>query len=248
MRFLITNDDGIFSEGLECLRQVAERFGEAFVVAPDSEKSGISHAITLTKPLRVYRLSEKRYSLTGTPTDCIFVGINHILDQRPDMVLAGINRGPNLGYDVIYSGTVGGAMEGTIQGVPSIAFSLVSLNEYRFEEVVWVVEDIIRKAITYGFPEGVMLNVNIPQSSISPIKGFRVTRLGNRFYSNEIVTRVDPRGGEYLWIGGTRITMDRNPLSDCGAVYDGFVSITPIKPDMMAHDVLEKIRFFEKGG
>ncbi|HQL56528.1 MAG TPA: 5'/3'-nucleotidase SurE [Myxococcota bacterium] len=244
MRIFVTNDDGVLSPGLESLAKVAQRYGEVYIVAPDIERSGVSHAITLTHPLRAQEIRKNMWALTGTPTDCVFIGLNHLLPHRPDLVLSGINRGPNLGADVLYSGTVGGAMEGTMQKLPAVAFSLVSRKTYDFKWSEPIMDKIVRDVVENGMPDGVMLNVNIPTPEISEFKGFKLTRLGNRFYSNEVNVRTDPRGGEYLWIGGSSVTMERTPESDTGAVYEGYASITPVKPDMMANEVMDQLARF----
>lgn len=245
MRILVTNDDGILSPGLDSLVRVARRFGEVFVVAPDVERSGVSHAITLTEPLRAREMGPGCWALSGTPADCVFIGLNHLLPSRPDLVLAGVNRGPNLGFDVLYSGTVGGAMEGTIQGLPAVAFSLVSAGTFPFAWSEPVVDRIIRDVATHSMPDGVMLNVNIPAPDVAPLKGFRLTRLGNRFYSSDVIHRTDPRGGEYLWIGGTRVTMESAPDADTGAIHEGFVSVTPVKPDLMAREAMPALARYD---
>jgi 5'-nucleotidase len=238
---LVTNDDGILSPGLDVLARIAALFGDVAVVAPEREMSGVSHAITLTDPLRSRVVGPGRWSLSGTPADCVFVAVNHILDRRPDLLLSGINRGPNLGYDVLYSGTVGGAMEGTIQHIPSIAFSLVSAGDFPFEWASQHVETMVRRVLEQGIPPRVTLNVNIPDPSIAPWKGFRATRLGNRFYSSDVIAREDPRGGEYLWLGGTRVTMESAPDSDCGAVHAGWGAVTPLTDDLLARDALARM-------
>ncbi len=245
---LVTNDDGILSPGITALERVAARFGEVAVVAPEREVSGVSHAITLTEPLRARVAGPMRWGLTGTPADCVFVACNHLLPRRPDLVLSGINRGPNLGYDVLYSGTVGGAMEGTIQGVPSVAVSLVSEADFPFEWTQPHLVPLLEKVLAEGLPPRVTLNVNLPDASIAPWRGFRVTRLGNRFYSSDVVARQDPRGGEYLWIGGTRVTNETAPDSDCGAVHDGYGSVTPLTNDLLARGAMAGIRWAEGMG
>jgi len=244
--FLVTNDDGILSEGLLVLAQCASMFGRSVVIAPETEKSGISHAITLHEPLRARKLKEDFYALSGTPADCVFIGLHYLLaGTKVDFVLAGINRGPNLGYDVLYSGTVGGAMEGVIQGLPSLAFSLVCRGEYPFGAVAPYVEAILREVVERGMPKGVLLNVNIPSPFIANFRGFKVTRLGQRFYSNDVISRQDPRGGEYLWIGGTRVTMEDDEETDCGAIKRGFVTITPVAPQVMATWAMKELQRFE---
>jgi len=247
MLILVTNDDGVLAPGLRTLAETAAEFGDVVVVAPEVEKSGVSHAITLTEPLRVREIEPGWHTLSGTPADCVFIGINHVLDRKPDLVLAGLNRGPNLGFDVIYSGTVGGAMEGTIQHIPAVAFSLVSGDgKYPFDEMRPQVRAVLEEVVRSGVPERTLLNVNVPAPSLAPFCGFKVTRLGNRMYSNDIWEREDPRQGKYLWIGGTRVTMEDDPESDCGAVKQGYVSLTPITPDVMAHDALAELEPYNR--
>ncbi len=238
MTILVTNDDGILAPGLKVLVDVASHFGTTYVMAPETEQSGVSHAITLTEPLRVREIGHRTWALNGTPSDCVFIGMHHVLPTRPDLILSGINRGPNLGFDVLYSGTVAGAMEGTVQGVPAVAFSLCARETFPFEQVRGYVEAVLREVLDHGMPDGTMLNVNLPSPDEMPIRGVRVTRLGRRFYSNDIVVRKDPRGGEYLWIGGTRITMDSEADTDTGAVTSGYVSVTPLNPSLMAFDAM----------
>ncbi len=254
MEILVTNDDGVLARGLRVLAEVAAEFGRVTVVAPEVERSGVSHAITLSEPLRLREVEAgvglggtdvRWYALSGTPADCVFIGLHHVLGRKPDLVVSGINRGPNLGYDVLYSGTVGGAMEGVIQGVPAVAFSLVCTGAYPFEAMRPHVRAVLAEVAERGLPAGTLLNVNLPSPDLAPFRGFRVTRIGRRYYSNDIVVRTDPRGGEYLWIGGTRVTMEDDPESDCGAVKAGYVSLTPLAPDVMARGALGDLRRFE---
>jgi 5'-nucleotidase len=244
VRFLLTNDDGVLAPGLKSLARVAARFGEVVVVAPEAERSGVSHAITLTEPLRVRDLGCGWHALTGTPADCVFIGVHRVLGQAPDFVLSGVNRGPNLGHDVLYSGTVGAAMEAVLQGIPAVALSLVSLDGYPFEDAEPRVEALLRECIARGIPAGTCLNVNLPDASIAPFQGFRVTRLGRRKYSSDIWERTDPRGGTYLWIGGTRVKMDEAPDTDTGAVMAGWASITPLRPDLLAREAMQELAGF----
>jgi len=245
MEILLTNDDGVLAPGLRMLAEVASEFGRVVVVAPEVERSGSSHAITLSRPLRVREVGTDWFALSGMPADCVFIGIHHLLKRRPDLVLAGVNRGPNLGYDVLYSGTVGGAMEGVIQGVQAAAFSLVCTGSYPFDAVRPLVRAVLGEVVRAGLPQGLLLNVNIPSPEFAAFRGFKVTRIGRRYYSNDIVVRTDPRGAEYLWIGGTRVTMEDDPESDCGAVKAGFVSLTPVSPDVMASWATPELRRFE---
>jgi 5'-nucleotidase len=248
---LVTNDDGILSPGLATMVQAAEAHGEVWVIAPEIEKSGVSHAITLTEPLRVRKLGERRYALSGTPVDCVFIGLNHILPRRPDFVFSGVNRGPNLGFDVIYSGTVGAAMEGTIQRIKSAAFSMVSKGSFDFNDIAPQVRFIVDRIIEngdHGIPDGITLNVNIPDATLGEFQGFKVTRLGNRQYSNEVLAREDPRGATYLWVGGTRVTNELAADSDTGAIAQGWASVSPVSPDMMAPEAVPLIAWANIAG
>ncbi len=231
MRILITNDDGIASRGLETLERVAAGFGEVWTVAPDRDKSGISHAISLHSPLRVHGVGERRYTVeNGSPCDCVYMALHHVMrDAPPDLVLSGINPGPNLGWDVLYSGTAAGAREGVLQGIPGLALSLISGGRgYPFEDIVPWVERLIRRTIEQPPPRHTFLNANIPNPRVGPIKGIRATVLGERYYSKEVVVREDPRGREYVWIGGHDVEMPDIEHSDCNAIRMGCVSVTPL--------------------
>jgi 5'-nucleotidase len=236
VRILITNDDGISNPGLSCLERVAGQFGNTVVVAPDRDRSGVGQAISLTRPLRVSKQAgpTERYSVEGgTPTDCVYLGLHHVLAGKlPDLVLSGINPGPNLGWDVLYSGTAAGAREGVLQEVPAVAFSLVPGGKgYPFDQIEEHVAAVIQAVLDNPAPALTFYNVNIPNPLVGPIHGMRATRLGHRYYSKEVVSRTDPRGGEYLWIGGKDVYMPDIPGSDCNAIRDGYVSITPLACD-----------------
>ena len=231
MRILVTNDDGYNSEGIKVLYEVAREFGEVTVVAPKFEQSGVSHAITLLKPLWLKEISPEWYCLEGTPVDCVFLALGHIMtDRRPDLVLSGINSGPNLGWDVVYSGTVAAAIEGALKGVPSIAFS-TACGKSDPHKAAPFVKTVIKHLLPLLKGHPIPVNVNIPMNGV---KGYKVAKLGRRVYSNEVIERVDPRGRDYLWIGGERITMDDDPETDCGLITKGYVTITPLKPLMPA--------------
>ncbi len=234
MRLLLTNDDGIHAEGLAALERLASEFGEVTTVAPDRDRSAIGQAISLTRPLRLKRHAERRWALDGgTPTDCVYVGLHHVLaGELPDLVLSGINPGPNLGWDVLYSGTVAAAREAVLQGVPGIAFSMLGSSQgFPYEEAFEVIRQAIRLAIECPPPEHTFLNVNLPNPRIGPIHGLEATCLGHRYYSKEVEVRRDPRGGEYLWIGGRDVFMPDIPGSDCNAVRAGWASVTALGCD-----------------
>lgn len=257
MRVLITNDDGVFSEGIAALAACArEVFDDVTVVAPDSEQSGISQALSLHRPLRVVALEPKRWSVSGTPVDSVFIGLGHILEgARPDLVLSGINHGPNVGYDIYYSGTVGAAREALIHGVPSVALSLSGRAPLPFDAIRPVVRWVLERVAAHGVPAETLLNVNLPCPrttddgaswlGVPGLRGARVTRLGRRFYGNEVVYREDPRGRPYFWIGGAFPRIDRVEGTDCEAVRQGYVSITPIGLDVTATDALSALPHFD---
>ncbi|RME69463.1 MAG: 5'/3'-nucleotidase SurE, partial [Nitrospirae bacterium] len=201
---LITNDDGIHSEGLFALKEAMDKLGRTVVVAPDREKSAVSHALTMHRPLKVEKLKEDVYTVNGTPTDCVVIALGKILKERPDVLVSGINRGANLGDDVGYSGTVSAAIEGTLFGVPSVAFSQFydDSKEIDYTPATYFAERIVRYVLDKGLPPDTLLNVNVPALSLSEIKGIRFTRQGKRTYENAIHETKDPWGRVHYWIGG----------------------------------------------
>lgn len=230
-RILLTNDDGIYSEGLRQLELALREIADVFVVAPASEMSGASHSLTLSRPLRIRRIDERHFTVDGTPTDCVTIALNQILtrDERPDICASGINYGPNLGDDVSYSGTVAGALESTILGVPGLAFSLVATEKFDFTEAARVSAQLVRKALDEKLPPNTLLNVNIPQTAI---KGVRLTNQGLKHAKPVIVKQIDPRGKPYYWISEERIGFHAAENSDFEAVEAGYVSVTPLRSDM----------------
>ena len=244
MRALVSNDDGIHSPGIEALERAARAAGfETYVVAPDREQSATSHALTLHRPLRVVKTGERSWVVDGTPPDCVNLAICSILrDVRPDFVLSGINQGPNLGDDVTYSGTVAAAFEGTLQGIPSIAFSL----DYRrdeadtppaFAEAEAMAEEVIRLALSRPMGEDILWNVNIPSGKP---RGIRATRMGRRRYGESVVEKIDPRGRPYYWIGGAHIDTQADG-SDLTTVAEGCVSVSPLHLDLTAYRALDDL-------
>lgn len=241
---LITNDDGIHAEGIVALERAMRELGEVRVVAPASEQSGASHSLTLSRPLRIRQIDESHWTVDGTPTDCVTLALNQILprDKRPDICVSGINHGANLGDDATYSGTVAGALEATILGVPGLAFSLVSTRDWDFEESAKVAFAITKKALEEGVPEGTLLNVNIPVEIPS---GFRVTKQGFKHARPIISEHLDPRGKLYYWIGEERVGFHADGGTDFEAVDDGYVSITPMRSDLTNHAVLAALKSWE---
>lgn len=240
-RILVTNDDGIFSEGLKTLAAALEAIGEVTVVAPASEQSASSHSLTLSRPLRIRRAGERRFSVDGTPTDCVLLGLMQIMkDHPPDIVVSGINYGANLGDDVIYSGTVAGAIEACILKTPGIAFSLTALSNFDFTHAAKFAAQLTAEIARERLPEGTILNVNIPPGEI---RGSRITHQGMKIARSIIDERLDPRGRPYYWIGGQEVGWDRTDRnSDFVAIEEGLVSITPLRTDMTDYRLLEQLR------
>ena len=236
---LLTNDDGIFAAGIQALRKAVGSVWETFVVAPESEQSAASHALTLNRPLRVRTVDETSMAIDGTPADCVMLSIEGLLDNKPDLVVSGINHGSNLGDDVIYSGTVAGAAEAAILGVPGIAFSFVDPDNTDFEAGAQIAVTVIKMLVGKRLPEGIFLNVNIPGSFHGG--KFEVTTLGRRSYREVIVEKVDPRGKPYYWIGGQVNEWRGGDSCDFAAIDRGNVSITPLCLDMTAYGSVQDI-------
>jgi len=241
MTFLISNDDGIESKGIHLLADAMREIGEVVVVAPHRERSTAGHSLTLHKPLRLRELSPGVFSASGSPADCIYLGIRQILGRNPDFILSGINAGANLGTDVHYSGTVAAAREGALMNIPSYAFSLVeSAHDYsklprgglNFEVAAQVAKKVFLATKDAVFPSHTLLNVNIPnRATLAEIGPLTVTRQGMRYYSNEVTKRTDPRGKDYYWLGGAYAGFEKDLLSDCLALEEGKVAVTPITID-----------------
>jgi len=243
MRLLCSNDDGILARGLECLERAATPLGEVWVVAPDREQSATSHSLTLHHPLRPIQLGERRWQVDGTPTDCVMLAIEALLPDRPDFVLSGINHGPNMGEDVLYSGTVAAAMEGLALGVPSIAVSFAGRVSRADDAMLADHVETLTKLLKHltalpTFPADTLLNVNIPAIPASEVKGAKLTRLGRRVFSDSLTPMKDPWGREIFWIGGGSVAWSGTEDSDFRAVKDGYVSVTPLHLDLTARDRL----------
>ena len=246
---LCTNDDGIHAIGLNTLIEVASRLGRVQVVAPDREQSATSHSLTVHRPLRATRTPEGHHVIDGTPTDCVLIGINQLLDDPPDFVLSGVNHGPNRGEDVRYSGTVAAAMEGTILGLPAIAVSFSSRAADRIPGYADVLHELIGALIRRAdFPEETFFNVNLPDIPADELKGTRVTTLGRRVYSDSLTRREDPTGREYFWIGGGVSNWSGRDDSDFRAVQAGYVSVTPLHLDLTNYRLISEVRSWMLGG
>ena len=228
---LVTNDDGHDARGIAALTQALEAVGEVWVVAPDRERSGVSHGISLGRPLRAREAAPRRFVTDGTPTDCVFLGVHALLPRRPALVVSGINHGPNMGGDVTYSGTVAGAMEGTIMGIPSIAVSFAARPTRDFGPSAAFAVAVSRHVLAHGLPPRTLLNVNVPETGGEPVRRFRWTRGGLRDYGHKVIIQTDPLGRPMYWIGSD-ITFREQEGGDCDAVAAGVAAITPIALDM----------------
>lgn len=243
MQILCTNDDGFLATGLGVLASAARTLGSVTVVAPDREQSATSHSLTLHHPLRSRRTADGMIVVDGTPTDCVIVALNAVLDDHPDLCLSGVNHGSNMGEDVLYSGTVAAAMESTVLGVPSIAFSYTGADYESIEGWGPTLERLLhRLAHVDDFPESTLLNVNIPAIPVEELKGVRITSLGQRRYSDSLTRAQDPSGKEYYWIGGGAAAWKGSPDSDFRAIEEGYISVTPLHLDLTNYDIIEEIR------
>jgi 5'-nucleotidase len=243
MRVLVSNDDGVDAPGIQILAQRLSVVGEVTVVAPDRDRSGASNSLTLDQPIRVMKLDERRYRVSGTPTDCVHLALSGLLDHEPDIVVSGINNSANLGDDVIYSGTVSAAMEGRFLGLPAIAVSLVSADHRgeHFHSAAQAALSIMQRLLVDPLPADTILNVNVPDRPWAEMRGFAVTRLGRRHRSAPCLPQRDPRGRPIYWIGPAGEAEDDGPGTDFNAVRDGFISITPIHVDLTRFQALEKV-------
>jgi 5'-nucleotidase len=244
-RILVSNDDGIDAPGIKVLEQVAKGLSsDVWVVAPAVEQSAASHSLTVRRPLRIHRLSARRFSTDGTPTDSVLLGIRHILkDKPPDLVLSGINRGCNMADDVTYSGTVAAAMEGTLLGVPSIALSQQMTNGHPVKwstAELWAAQ-IIRRIVSVGWPRNVLINVNFPDIVHNRVSGIEIVCQGKRRVPDEVSERVDPHGSPYYWLGGQRVVDTGDPGTDLDAVSRGKVAVTPLCVDFTSVGAIDRL-------
>ncbi|HOJ32512.1 MAG TPA: 5'/3'-nucleotidase SurE [Candidatus Hydrogenedentes bacterium] len=239
---LVTNDDGIYSAGIAELAKMLEPYGEVWVYAPDREQSAVGHGVSLHRPLRVTQVGERQYMVDGTPTDCVMLAVRSLLPRRPDLVVSGINAGPNLGDDVTYSGTVAGAYEGMLLGVDSFAISVVSRQPRHLTTAGVVAAKMAAVILREGLPTDTVLNVNVPDLPLSSVRGIRITRMGKRDYQDEIISREDPRGVRYYWIGGAAPSHVREIGTDFDAIEHDCISVTPLHRDITHYDVLDQLR------
>lgn len=244
MRILISNDDGYFAPGIAALADALRDLAEIVVVAPERDRSGASNSLTLDRPLSVRTASSGFLYLNGTPTDCVHVAVTGLLDQRPDLIVSGINDGANMGDDTIYSGTVAAATEGFLLGIPAIAFSLANKGHAHLDSAARVARDVVRRFVDrpYPAPGPVLLNVNIPNRPYDTMLGTVSTRLGRRHHAEEVVRGTNPRGETVYWIGPAGGAKDAGPGTDFHAVATGHVSITPLHVDLTATSLSDATR------
>jgi 5'-nucleotidase len=245
-RILVTNDDGIDAPGIKALEKILKPLGTVFVVAPGSEKSAAAHSITFNHPLRVRHIGRASVAVDGTPTDCVMFGVYGLLNnKRPDLLVSGINNGPNLGDDITYSGTVSAALEGTLLKIPSIAFSMCGRNTANYSAAACFIRDLCRKVIKEGLPKNVFLNVNIPDVPRKKLKGVMVVRQGKRIYNDMFLKRLDPRGRSYYWLGGMEPSYEKEKGTDFEAIEKNMIAVTPLHFDLTNHAALQSLKGFE---
>jgi 5'-nucleotidase len=247
MRILLTNDDGIHAEGLACLERIARTISDdVWVVAPETDQSGFAHSLSLSQPLRLREIDDKHFALSGTPTDCVIMGVRRLLPSPPDLILSGINSGSNIADDVTYSGTVAGAMEGTLLGIRSIALSQAySIVDGKrvvpYETGEALAPPLFEKLLGLDLPAGVFLNLNFPNCKASDVKGTVVTSQGKLAYNLGVEERADGRNLPYYWLRFGRDETELREGTDLHAVKSGFVSVTPLKLDLTAHELRDQL-------
>lgn len=242
MRILLSNDDGVFAEGLACLHQFLAEKHDVTVIAPDRNCSGASNALSLHQPLRIQKMKNDFYAVNGTPSDCVHLGTNQFMHEDPELVISGINHGPNLGDDVIYSGTVAAATEGRYMGLPAIAVSLANYTGKHFATAARVVVEIVDRLKEHPLAADQILNVNVPDVPHEELKGIEVTRQGRRHRAESMIKSQDPYGRDIFWYGPVGSEQDAGPGTDFHAIANGFSSVTPLSVDMTAYESLENMR------
>lgn len=247
MRILISNDDGIESPGIQALASSLSKVGEVTVVAPHRERSTAGHSLTLHKALRIHKLAKNQFAVTGTPADCVYMAIHHILKRKPDLIVSGINRGANLGNDVYYSGTVAAAREGAYSGICAVAISLCFKHfrgkhiDFEWNTAAHFARRLALRLKENKFPKNVVHNINVPNLPAKKIKGVQISSQGRRHYDNIITKRLDPRKRPYYWLGGGYKGFEPIKGSDCLAVENGFISVTPLSLDNTDYERLGEL-------
>jgi len=242
MRILLSNDDGYLAEGLCALAAALRDYAELSVVAPDRNRSGASNSLTLEMPLRAFMMDNGFIRVDGTPTDCVHLAITGLLDEEPDMVIAGINHGANLGDDVLYSGTVAAATEGRFLGLPAMAISLAGNNPRHFDTAAVVAVTLLQRLIKDPLPRDTILNVNVPDLPITALRGYQATRLGQRHKAEPVIKSADPRGRSIYWVGPPGAEQDAGEGTDFYAINAGFVSVTPLQIDLTWYERVNALK------
>jgi 5'-nucleotidase len=243
MHILVSNDDGILAPGISLLATACRSVAHVTVVAPDREQSGTSHSLTLHRPLRAALRPDGAYQVDGTPTDCVLLAVNALLPERPAFVFSGVNHGPNMGEDVLYSGTVAVAMEAVTLGIPGVAISFAGHDPEVLATYAGLLTRLVQRVVAVPeFPADTFLNINLPGVPASEVKGTVVTRLGSRYFSESLTRMKDPWGREMFWVGGGTITWTGGEDSDHQAVAGGYVSVTPLHMDLTNYPLLETVR------
>lgn len=239
---LVTNDDGVHAPGIIALFRAMKEIGDAYIVAPDRERSAVGHALTLHRPLKVEELRENVFSVNGTPTDCVALAVHKILPRRPDLVASGINKGANLGDDITYSGTVSAAIEGTLLNVPSFAISVTGDKPFHYETATPYAIQVAKYILDKSLPYDTLLNVNVPNVHKDMVRGIRLTRQGKRVYDNAIQDICSPWGDKHFWIGGGKPYWEHGEGMDMQVVVEGYVSVTPLHLDLTNYKTLEYMK------
>lgn len=247
MKILISNDDGIYAEGIQTLSAAMREIADVTVVAPDRNRSGASNSLSLSRPIRLKEIAPQEISVEGTPTDCVHIAVTGLLEEQPDMVLSGINAGANLGDDVWYSGTVAAAMEGRFLGFPAVAFSLTGEALTHYDTGARVAMSLVRQLINDPLPPATILNVNIPDVPFEALEGFEVTRLGTRHCAEPTIKQMDPRGAPIYWIGPAGKEEDAGEGTDFHAIKNNKVSITPLRVDLTHYEAFDQLATWVKG-
>jgi 5'-nucleotidase len=247
MKILLSNDDGYQSPGLRVLADALRTLGRVIVVAPERDRSGASNSLTLDVPIRAHRLAEDFYRVEGTPTDCVHLAITGLLAEEPDLVVAGINHGPNLGDDVIYSGTVAAATEGRFLGLPAIAVSMGAHEPRYLETAARVATDLVARLKKEPLEPSIILNVNVPDLPYESLRGLAATRLGHRHKAEPVTAGLDPRGRTIYWVGPAGPEQDAGPGTDFHAMREGFVSVTPLQVDLTRHSAVAPLERWLRG-
>ena len=241
MHLLLSNDDGIHALGLKLLADALSQMGKTTVVAPNRNRSAASNSLTLDRPIRAQKMSDNWYSVDGTPTDCVHLGITGLIDEEPNIVVSGINAGANLGDDVIYSGTVAAAMEGRFLGLPAVAISITSFQPSYLEDAARVSYELISKLTSTQLPNDVIININIPDLPKEELKGIQTTRLGNRHKAEPVIQSEDPRGKPIYWVGAAGPEQDSGPGTDFHAIKNGYISVSPMHLDLTHYKAMQEV-------